>query len=201
MSLRVVMEPDEEPVLVADFSDPVTGYLALATTAEEPLIESLITAARRQLERTLGVAFLEQTFELALDRFPCVTPVDPWGALVLPRPPLQSVTSITYVLPDGSTAVWDSANYVVDTAAWPGQITPAYGVTWPDIRYQPNAILVRYVAGFADADHVPDDWKQAIRAAVASLYEHREDLSDIAGSVASLGIVRQLMSSYRIWTS
>ena len=53
-----------------------------------------------------------------------------WGIVEL-RPPLQSVTTVTYVDPSGTTQTLASNRYVVDVNNEPGRMAPSVGSVWP----------------------------------------------------------------------
>lgn len=131
-------------------------------TTGDPLISALISAARAAAEQELHRYLITQTLDAYFDSFPCV------GRMVIGSrypeqipnefrlPPLQSVTSITYVDTAGATQTLAADQYTVDTKSQPARITPAYGVSWPATREQANAVTVRFVAGYGAASAVPD---------------------------------------------
>jgi hypothetical protein len=66
----------------------------------------------------------------------------------------------------------------VDAKSEPGRIVPAYGKVWPSTRYEPNAVQVRFVAGYGlealDIDARAPELRQAIGVLVGTMYEQRE---------------------------
>src|SRR4030067_860491 len=84
-------------------------------------------------------ALITQTWELYLDAFPA------WEIRV-PKPTLQSITSIVYTDTDGILQTLAGSMYLVDNKSEPGRITPAFGEVWPVTRAQINAVIVRFVA-------------------------------------------------------
>jgi uncharacterized phiE125 gp8 family phage protein len=156
-------------------------------TDDAYLEETLIPAARERGEFETARQFISTTWDLKLDRFPCPDDLSPWeqrwypqGVLRVPKPPLQSVVSISYVDPDGATQTWASNQYVVDAPDGPtaarGRIVPVYGVSWPTTREQINAVTVRFVAGYGDsAAAVPPRLRMGMLEDLGTLYEHRED--------------------------
>lgn len=163
MTLRLITPPAVEPVTLAE----AKAHLRVTHAGDDALITALVSAAREQCEHILGRALIEQTWELTLDAFP--------DAIRLDHPPIASVTSLSYVDPAGTTQVWPAPNYYLDKASEPGWITPAYGGSWPDVRDQANAVIVRYVAGYgAAAAAVPLAIRQWLLLAIGSLYETRE---------------------------
>lgn len=162
-ALTTVTPPAAEPVSTAD----AKSHLRVDISDDDTLIDAMVEECREQAEDFLGRALVTQTLSLQLDGFPQVIQV--------PRPPLQSVSSITYIDSDGATQTLDSSKYRVDTKSEPGRITPAFGEVWPSTRFVTGAVTVQFVAGYGAAADVPKRFKRAILLAVGHLYENRED--------------------------
>lgn len=161
----VLQPPQQEPVSL----DEAKAHLRVTTTDEDAYIASLTTVAREWCEGFQQRAYITQTHKLTLDRWPrgC--------AIYLPRPPLQSVTSIVYTDSEGAQYTIEAESYIVDTDAEPGRIVLAYGASWPSVTLRPAAgVEITYVAGYGDASAVPQKAKQAILLLVGHFYEHRE---------------------------
>lgn len=128
---------------------------------------------------------MTQTWERTLDYFP--------RAIGLPYPPLQSVTSITYVDAAGVTQTWAGADYTVDVSDDFARIYPAYGLDYPtELRDIPRGIKVRFVVGYGStpetlaaplAASAPAAARQAIKLIVGDFYKNREE--SIVGNIAS----------------
>ena len=186
-ALKSVTPPASEPVTLAEAKLHVRQDL----DTDDTLITGLITAAREEVERISWHALLTQTWELVLDRWPA------GDAIELPRPPLQSVTSVKYTDSSGAETTWSAANYVVDTDSTPGRIVLAYSVTWPTVVLQPTGgIRVRYVAGWTSAANVPQAIKQALLLLVGHWYETREDTVKAATDTIARGVA-DLLRSFR----
>lgn len=153
-------------------------------TTEDPLLVSLIQAVRERAELETGRAMNTQAWDLIMDRFPG------GGYIEVPKPPLQSVTSITYTAMDSTATVWGSSNYLVQcpsgARARRGRIALPFSGVWPIALDQMGAVTVRFVCGYgAAASAVPEMLKAAMKMDLATLYTHREDL--LAGtSVVSI---------------
>src|SRR5262249_28268376 len=117
-AFQIVTPPSVEPVLLAD----AKAQARVDTTADDTLIGYLIIAARQWAEKYTGRAFITQTWQLALDLMPAmeemwwdgmrqgpVTGLDEISAIVLPRPPLQSVTSVQYFDNSDNATTWPSS--------------------------------------------------------------------------------------------
>ena len=120
------------------------------------------------------------------------------GEFRLWRAPAQSVTWIKYYALDGTLTTLDTSIYTVDVAAEPARIWPAYTQVWPAARLVPQAINIRYVAGYGLAASVPDEIKHALKLLIGTWYENRESV--IVGTISSLlpSAVESLLWSRRI---
>lgn len=168
-------------------AEDVKANSYITDDTEDGLIDAMINAAVADFEQTAGVALQTQTLEIALEAWPSGT------CIVLPRYPLQSVTSIKYTDKDGTETTWSSSNYVVDTRSEPGRIHLAYSASWPTAILRPGpSIVIRYVAGYGYMpDDVPAQMRQWLLREVADLYEHREHTIAQPGvTMAELGARR-----------
>lgn len=75
----------------------------------------------------------------------------PGGAepIVVPIPPLQSVTAITYTDTSGNIQTLDPETFDVITSAVPGEIIPVSGTVWPVALDRRGSVVVTFVAGNA----------------------------------------------------
>lgn len=158
---------------------------AEATHPDDPQILIYLGAAIGMAEQFTGLALRLRTYELALDAFPTCP-----AYIELPRPPFVSLISVTYG--DEEDVTSDGEIYDVDDSHQFARVRPVDG-RWPDVVTAPNAIKVRYVAGYvgsepnsdgALAPQLPEDIKAAILLMLAHLYEHRKDTAD--NSLASI---------------
>jgi uncharacterized phiE125 gp8 family phage protein len=172
MRLKLATAPASEPVTLAE----AKAHLRVDISDDDTLIDGLIASARRYFEEAARRALITQTWRLSLDGWPSGDEIE------LPRPPLQSVTSVIYKDQDGNATTWAAANYIVDTDSEPGRIVLAYGQSWPTgVLYPANPIQITYKAGYGDAgSSVPTQMKQAILLLIGHYYENREDT--IAGT-------------------
>lgn len=173
MRLVRVTAPTVEPLTAAD----VRLRLGLDASVADGVLQPLITAARQEIDGAdgwLGRALNTQTWDMFLDYFPqshfhrhMFSDGVTNAGIEIPLPPLQSVSSVKYIDAVGVTQTWDSANYlVIEDRKW--QLIPVYGLTWPTTRHQPNAIAVRFVAGYGDAgSDVPEPIRQALAEKVS----------------------------------
>lgn len=188
MGLTLVTAPASEPLTTAE----AKSHLRVDITDDDTLIDAYVKAARQYVEEDMGRALITQTWDYTLDEFPA-----DGSAIQIPRPPLQSVTSVTYVDSAGATQTLSSANYIVNTGKRNGEITLAYGQTWPATREQANAVTIRFVAGYGAASAVPETIKTAVRLTLGDLYGNRE--GSIVGATHIVNpAVAALLGPYRL---
>jgi uncharacterized phiE125 gp8 family phage protein len=179
MRVTLVTPPAVEPLTATE----VKARLGYGSEVSDSLASSLITAARQQLDGWggwLGRALITQTWKITLPGFYQGTKRHYWfenPALIavndcpitLPIPPLQSISSISYVDTAGVTQTLSSSAYrtLTDTFA---TIFPVYGTNWPATRCQQDAVTITFVAGYGDAGSaVPEPIRSAIALQVAHL--------------------------------
>jgi hypothetical protein len=217
LTLVQTVAPTAEPLTLAeaklharqDFDD------------DDTLFTALIVAARNWAETYTGRQLVTATWRLSTDQFPyfegsggrglAFTAGLPgyspfaayasYGAIRLPRPPLQSVTSIVYDDTTGTPQTLDPTLYRVDADSEPARITPAYGEIWPTARAQTNAVRVTYTAGHGNAAAVPQAIKQALLLMIGHWYVNREAVAAEGVQAVPLPLaVNSLLDPYRsLW--
>jgi uncharacterized phiE125 gp8 family phage protein len=172
---QVTTEPDVEPITL----DEAKLNLRVDCDADDALITALIVAARRWCEDYENRAYITQTITAKTFWLP--------AQIILPRPMLQSVTSITYVDQAGDTQTLSSDLYDVDIFREPGQVTRAVNATYPTVRGDVNGVTIVYVAGYGDAStDVPQETIQAIQIMITYYYEDRTGSNPIPEAVKNL---------------
>ena len=165
MRFSLVTAADADPVSLEE----AKSHLRVDIDDQDDVINGYLVAARSYLEEICNRSFISSTWDYYVDyEWPWIVDLDNGGCHVqmieVPKAPLVSVTSITYVGSNGATQTLASSQYVVDGAGTIGRIYPAYDVTWPTVRQQMRAITVRFVAGYGTSpDNVPEPIKQAIK--------------------------------------
>jgi uncharacterized phiE125 gp8 family phage protein len=185
MALVLLTPPAAEPLSLAE----VKLHLKVDTAADDALIANLIVAARQAAEEHGAMALVTQAWRLRLDAFPA-GPAGWWdgwrqgslaaaaaGAIVLPRPPLLSVSAVRAYDDADTASVMPPADYFVDTAAWPGRVVLRAGKSWPAARLRPaGGVEVDFSAGFgAGGSAVPWAIRQGLLTHIAWLYQNRGD--------------------------
>lgn len=192
MTLKLITAPAAEPVLLAD----AKLHLRVDHIADDDLITSLITAAREAAEHLTGRALITQTWERVLGAFPSS------DRLELGKPPVASITSITYVDAAGDSTVMDPADYALDDATADAVLLADTVTAWPNTYDTANAVRVRFVAGYGDdGTSVPRAIVAWMLLRIGTLYKLREEV--IAGvSVNELpqGYADRLLDPYRSWS-
>lgn len=192
MSRKLITAPAAEPVSLAEAKQHIKDV----PTSDEGLLALFIAAAREECENMLRRALITQTWEKYLDAFP--------DAIELFYPPLQSVTSIVYVDPNGAQQTLASTEYVVDDKQEPAWIVPADGKSWPSTRGGViNAVTVKFVCGYgANETTVPKAIKNWLLLRIAGLYTNRAAVVMESGSVNVAALpatfVDSLLDRYRI---
>lgn len=163
---RVTASPAIEPVSVAD----AKLHLRVTWGDEDSLIANLVKAGREMVESDAEISLLPQTLTWYLDGFP------EWE-IALRKPPVNSITSITYLDADGTSQTLAASEYRFDAYSRPARLTPAYNEDWPDTYQVTNAVTIVAAAGYASASEVPQIAKQAILMLLSHWYRNRDAVS------------------------
>jgi len=200
-STSAVATSDQKSFMRVDFSD------------DDTLIAELIKVAQNMAEEYTGRAITQQTLQLFLDRLPyysdeklregIYTAPDLNSSadyIVLPKPPVSSITHVKYYDNDGTASTFAASNYYKDTTSNLARVVLKNGSSWPTLSElrQGNAYEVQYVAGYgSSASDVPTPIIHAIKLLATHLYENREIVTSM--SVNSIpNTVSALLNPYRI---
>jgi uncharacterized phiE125 gp8 family phage protein len=173
------------------------------TPDDASYLSNLITLAREHVENNVlgGVALINQTWEYYLREFPKTNYIE------LPRPPLSSITSITYTESGDTTAyqnTFSSTNYSANTVRFPGKVQLYDGCSWPSSSLETNEpIKVVFVAGYgANRTYVPTAIKQCILMYVDELYQQRgiAEVYESGARVINNPSADLLVAHYRLWS-
>lgn len=176
----------------------------VGTHPDDTLIMALQAAARQHCEAFLGLSLTMRVLEAALDRFP-TTAADGSTAIELPMGPVVDVMSVT-VGTGGSDSSGGSdsteltaADFELDDFRSPMRLLPT--ATWPAVTASPNAVRIRYVAGYGtDSDGgypLPAVFRAALLLVLGHLYANRETSVEKALSEIPLG-AEALMRPHRV---
>lgn len=205
-ALRVVVPSTEEPVSVADAGAHLRldAYGSPPEYPDEALLTALISAAREYVEGLSGLVLAPKTLEMTGRSFDglCRWPGD--LGILLKVAPVTGIESVRYIDGDGNEQTMASSDWLLDSYATVPALFPAYGVsTWPTPRDEPNAVRIRFTAGYAGTsgsptvEVIPQSLRAAILLMLGHLYENREQTTGIKLDEIPLGI-QALIEPYRL---
>ena len=204
--IQIVTAPVIEPISINE----VQSYLRIPEDEDLDIIRSLIIVARQMCEEYTGRAILTQTVDMFLDganetdeplREGMTT--GPYlnfykNYLVLPKSPIQSITSVSTFADDDTETTFASSKYFADIVREPARIVLRTGETWPTALRVANAIKVRYTAGYATIEDIPKPMLLAMQQYIAFLYDQRGDMKDYQQASTMPPIIKRLLAPYVI---
>ncbi|HWA00386.1 MAG TPA: head-tail connector protein [Caulobacterales bacterium] len=184
MTLALITAPTAEPVTLEE----LRVYALIDHIDDDAIIAGLGRAAREFVEAFTGLALASATWELTARAWPA-------GIMVLPKPPLQNVVTVKHRDVTGNVVTLAAnTDYVVDLPG--GAIEPVRA--WPAVGDYPDAVQVRFTAGFASAELVPQSAKLAIMALTCHWYEQREPATTNEGATRRVPLhVKALLAQLR----
>ena len=162
---------------------------------DDTLIAELIKASQNVIETYVNRAITTQTLSLFLDRLPFYSDIKLQEGvftapdleynsnfIVLPKPPVASVTHVKYYDNDNTASTFATTNYYVDTISDQARVVLKTGSSWPTVSEtrNANAYEIKYVAGYGGASDVPEPIVQAIKLLTTHLYENREAVTSLS---------------------
>lgn len=167
-TISLVTGPTAEPVSTQDLAlqlqlnTPSNPTLAANQTQR---LQDMIWAARQACEDWTQSVFVTQIWKLTRDSFPGHNLRYEWNGypeIVLPRPPFQSVLSLTYIdvsgtpqtLSQDTTYGTNPANpeygYQLErgSAQEPARLLPPFARPWPPTRMVPANVIVVFRCGY-----------------------------------------------------
>ncbi|MBX3597050.1 MAG: head-tail connector protein [Rhizobiaceae bacterium] len=184
MTLIRTSEPGAEPVTITELKQ----YLRLGHSSEDELLMGLISAAREDLERSTGLALIEQNWRLVLDDLPAD------GIIRLGRRPVREVTAVTMYDATGEPEALASTRYQLDAYSQPARLLVKDGPQ--DLRPM-NGIEVDFTCGYGEAGpDVPDILRRAIIQLAAHWYEFRSSYGPADQPVSYPAGYERMISSY-----
>ena len=161
MPFKIVTPPT---IAVVELSD-VKEHLNVEHTEDDFVIMRLRGAAERFIEKQTARQLAAATWDLFLDRFPS-------GLIEIRKPPVTAVSEIEYT--DENGVLQTLAGFQADTLSEPARVFPAFDESWPSTRRVPNAVRVRFTAGYSTQAALPDEAKQVVLLLVGHWYANRE---------------------------
>lgn len=192
-----------EPVSLAE----VKQHLRVDIPDDDGLITALISSARQMAETLTNRQLLTATWNLVLDAFPgpslmgvpAGSPYSlPGHAILIPKGPVQVVSSISYLDMNFNLVTMPQADYVAASTDDLTRITPIFGQIWQPTLPQIGSVTVQFVAGYGDSTQVPAGIKHWIKLRVDSLYNQRGEVAFTRGRMDKLPFADALLDPYKI---
>lgn len=150
------------PAPVVDWPT-IKAHLRLESDADLTYVASLVDAATTTVQERLGRSLNVATWDYRLGSDDICRNFD----IRLPMPPLVEVVSVSYIDSNDAEQVYAPANYRAFGVGGQGGVRLTGGASWPSLRYGPEAVTIRYRAGY---DDVPAPIRQAILLVVGQLW-------------------------------
>lgn len=139
---------------------------------DDAYLAALAAAARLRIEKETGLCLLTCSWRQTHDGFPGSA-----GPIELFRSPLQSVSSVSYLDPDGNLVAMDAADWQAPEGRAVPFVQPA--ASWPSTDGSAGCVRIAYSAGYgALASDVPEPIRQAARLLAGHWHAHRESVAD-----------------------
>jgi len=170
--------------------DDAKRHLRIDHSDDDTYIDALIVVATKvvqeRIERTLGVT----TWDYRIGSEDICWAFD----IRLPMPPLLEVLSVKYFDSDNAEQTYAPANYRAFGIGGQGGIRLTGGASWPSLRYGPEAVTIRYRAGY---EEVPEPIRQAILLMVGQLFSQRGEM--VQENLTEDPTIKALLAPYRVW--
>lgn len=181
-SLSLITGPSIEPIDL----DEMKKFRRFGSTSLDTLFDVWGSAARQHFEEQTGRQLLTATWEYALDGVPSGDQIE------LPRPPLQTVDSVTYDDGDSVEQTFAASNYRViapaGSHAAPGRIVLLSGSSWPTTSGLAKSVRIRFTAGYGDAPGaVPELARYALYMLIGHFQKFGEEVQDAKFSALPIG--------------
>lgn len=187
--LKRIVEPAQEPFTLLQMKN----YLRVDSDDDDELIVAITCAARERVEDLTGRCLMRQQWQFALDRFPSVytdyTYMDDYlsislprrhslylsgrNELFLPRAPLISLDSLSYLDGTGQRQTLDPSQYTVDLLSEPTRVRHARNRSWPTHVCDVNSVVITFTSGYellvTEQKTVPDSLSVAVDRASDAL--------------------------------
>jgi uncharacterized phiE125 gp8 family phage protein len=172
----------------------------------DALIAAYLRAAVGAIEKRTGRALSPKAFTEWAPRFPYSTggyyraPLCSIEKLTLARDPVTAIVSVTYVDVNGVEQTLDPAGYrSIEGEPW--SLLAPFGGSFPQTEERPDAVRVRYIAGYGAGD-CPPELQSAVLLMLGHFYLNREAaIADSRAAAIELPLgVEALCEPYRrVW--
>ena len=175
-------DPTVEPVSNTEFEAEVV----ISEGWDSDRVTDKIKAAREQVETDTDQSFITQSWTLTLDKWP------KYNVIHLPKGPVQSITSISYLDADGDSQVLViTDDFTLANNAADATISPVE--SWPTtLTTRREVITIVFVTGYGDtAASVPAWAKEAVKAKATEMYT--------LGVIDTTRIYDQLTTTHKLY--
>lgn len=155
---QLITAPTFQPITLADAREASR----ISSSIQDRELGSWINEAVARLQQETWRQFCTATYSMKFQEFT--------EEMHLPRPPLASVTSITYFDSAGDEQTLSADIYDVVTDQTPGLVRLAYQQSYPATRRHFDDITVTFVCGWPE-DELPTWVEKSTKYLVAHLYE------------------------------
>lgn len=165
----LVEDSAEEPVTL----DEVKAALRIDGDDYDAILEPLIKTAREIAEKITGRDFINKTWKLLLDEFPC-------EEIEIRKSKLQSITFVKYYDKDNVQQTLNSSVYAITESDSYSKFYKACNQSFPEsICCRKQAVEIRFISGYgAEAEKVPQALRTAIISMIAALYQNAGDCAE-----------------------
>jgi uncharacterized phiE125 gp8 family phage protein len=183
--LELVDSPPFLPVSV----DDAKLHLRIDSTDEDAILRGFIESATEYVENATDRQLITASYAYSFDRVPCDRRVE------LPKSPLVSVGSITYIDADGQLQTLSPSAYRAVLNRTPAHVH--FISLPPSLSCREDAITITYAAGYGNPEDVPFLLQMAIKQLVGTWYANRESVVDRQLYDVPAGVDR-ILDSYRV---
>ena len=157
--------------------DDAKAFMRISSASDDALIQSLIDAATEWGQKYTGREFTDNTWTLLMDEFS--------SRIVLNRDPVDSVTTVKYLVSNVLTTVSDTIYYLKKLTQC-SEILLLSSKEWPtDIDDREQAIEIEFVT---KTYYCTNEILEALKRHVAYLYSNRGDCPDIKEAANESGV-------------
>tara|TARA_B100000575_G_C23115070_1_gene644490 strand:+ start:956 stop:1558 length:603 start_codon:yes stop_codon:yes gene_type:complete len=164
--------------LAASALADVKAHLRVDTTHEDDVISDYFAAAMSFVQDYCRITIEATTWDMHLPAFPRL-----YRYIGLPRGTVTSVDFLKYYDTDGVLVEWSSEDYYLALGELPAKIYLHGDDNWEDTQTRPDAVQVRYSAGFSSWSSVPAMYRQPLYYLTGHYYKLREPV--VTGTIAT----------------
>lgn len=169
------------PAPVVPLTELISHMRLIANDAQSPELQAKARYAVEYIEEHTGHVGNPTSYLMTLARWPLVggelagPQVIASGPIQVPRSPLISVESISYVDTNGTRQTLASNQYQIRRTTEPAIIAPSRMNFWPlSDPWTIDSIQIAFTAGYGNPSLVPERYKEAVKFLTAYRFFNRE---------------------------